>query len=133
MPAQVELTLTIPLELGDRDEILAQLRDRVTAFEAAHDKVRLQSGRRVLGRGRILRQSWRASPASHEPRRGIRPRVAARSRWARIQTLQRNRAFVSSYRSARAAALAGAPIPFPQGTYWLRRFANVPIEITAAN
>jgi REP element-mobilizing transposase RayT len=133
MPAQVELTLTIPPQLGDRTEFLAQLRERVAAVEAAHDKSRLESGRRVLGRGRVLRQSWRDCPTSHEPRRCLRPRVAARSKWARIQTLKRNRAFVTAYRLARAAWLAGAPIRFPVGTYALRRFANVPIEIAAAN
>ena len=133
MPAQVELTLTIPPELGDRDAILMQLRERVAAFEAEHDAKRRETGRRVLGRGLVLRQSWRNSPTSHEPRRSLRPRVAARSKWARIQTLQRNLEFVTAYRHARAAWLAGTPIPFPAGTYWLRRFANVPIASTEAN
>jgi len=133
MPAEVELTFTIPPHLGDRDELLAQLRARVAAVVAEHDELRRQSGRRVLGRGRVLRQSWRDCPTSHEPRRGLRPRVAARSKWARIQTLQRNRDFVIAYRRARAAWLAGMPVKFPMGTYALRRFANVPIETTAAN
>jgi putative transposase len=133
MPAQVELTFTIPPVLGDRDQILAQLRERVAAVEAEHDKQRLETGRRVLGRRRVLRQSWQACPASHEPRRGLRPRVAARSKWARIQSLQRNREFLTAYHRARAAWLAGAPSLFPAGTYWLRRFANVPIASIDSN
>ncbi len=133
MPDEVELTLTIPPELGDPAEILAQLRDRVAAVEAEHDRLRMETGRRVLGRARILGQSWRDSPTSREPRRNLRPRVAARSKWARIQALQRNREFVIAHRDARAALLRGTPIPFPPGTYWLRRFANVPIASTPAN
>ena len=45
----------------------------------------------------------------------------------------RNRDFVSSYREARARWLAGLAAVFPIGTYWLRRFANVPITEPVAN
>ncbi len=127
MPETLELTLTIPPELGERDSFVAELAARVAGVEAAHDRERNATGRRVLGRARVLRQSWRDSPMSHEPRRVLRPRVAARSKWARIQTLQRNRAFISEYRVARLAWLAGNPVQFPPGTYWLQRFANVPV------
>ena len=75
----------------------------------------------------MLRQSWRDSPTSHEPRRTLNPRVAARSKWHRIETLLRNKAFVAEYKAARLAWLARIPVVFPAGTYWLRRFANVPI------
>ena len=74
---------------------------------------------------RILQQDWRSRPTSHGPRRGLRPRVAARSVWARVEALQRNRAFIDAYRTARAAWLAGLEAVFPPGTYWLRRFASV--------
>lgn len=58
----------------------------------------------------------------------LRPTVAARNLWARIEALQRKREFVHDYRRARAAFLAGTPIPFPYGTYWLRRFMNVEVH-----
>jgi hypothetical protein len=77
----------------------------------------------------ILRQSWRASPESHEPRRNLRPRLAARNQWARIEAIHRNREFLAAYRAARLCWLAGDPIPFPVGTYWLRRFAHVPLTV----
>jgi hypothetical protein len=32
-----------------------------------------------------------------------------------------------AYRAARQALLAGIPIPFPPGTYWLRRFVRVAV------
>jgi REP element-mobilizing transposase RayT len=127
MPAEVTLPLTIPPELGARDDVLRDLRQRVAKVEVECARARAQTGRRIWGRRRVLRQSWRDSPFSREPRRDLRPRVAARSKWARIEALQRNRAFVIAYREARKAWLSGTPIPFPTGTYWLRRFAGVPL------
>ena len=131
MPTEVTLHLTIPPELGDPAYFLAAVRDGVAAVEAEQKSHRAQTGRSVLGRRRVLRQSWRDSPTTHEPRRTLNPRVAARSKWHRIETLQRNRAFVADYRAARVAWLAGLPALFPPGTYWLRRFAGVPIAPTA--
>ncbi|HEY8240624.1 MAG TPA: hypothetical protein VIH35_04215 [Kiritimatiellia bacterium] len=88
---------------------------------------RQRTGARVLGRRAVLRQSWRDGPASRAPRRNLRPRLAAGSQWARIETIRRNREFVATYRAARARWIAGDPIAFPVGTYWLRRFAQVPL------
>jgi REP element-mobilizing transposase RayT len=127
MPADVTLQLTIPPELGEPQEVLRALHERAAAVEAEEAAARARTGRTVLGRRRVLRQAWYESPTSPEQRRGLRPRVAARSKWARLEALRRNRDFVTAYRVARTAWLAGAPIPFPPGTYWLRRFAGVPI------
>jgi REP-associated tyrosine transposase len=127
MPAAVTLTLALPSELGDSALLLAELRERVAAAEAAVAAERMRTGARVLGRRTILRQSWRDCPASREPRRNLRPRIAARNPWARIEAIRRNREFVVAYRDARAGWIAGDAIPFPVGTYWLRRFAHVPL------
>ena len=129
MPAAVTLTLALPPELGDPQQLRAELRAQVTAVEAAMAAERIRTGARVLGRRMILRQSWRACPASHEPRRNLRPRLAACNQWARIEAIHRNREFLAAYRDARRWWLAGDPIPFPVGTYWLRRFAHVPLAI----
>lgn len=43
----------------------------------------------------------------------------------------RNKCFVAAYRAARIAWLAGIPTVFPPGTYWLHRFAGVPIATAA--
>jgi hypothetical protein len=99
----------------------------VAAVEAEAAAERQQAGRRVLGRRAVRQQAWWARPTSFEPRRGLRPRVAARSKWSRIEALRRNRAFVAEYAIARAAWQDGEPVTFPVGTYWLRRFASVPI------
>ena len=127
MPEEVELELTIPPELGDRDTILAAVQRRVAAVEEEQARRRAASGKRVLGRNAILRQSWRDSPTSREPRRGLRPTIAARNLWARLEAIQRKREFTTQYRAARRALLAGAPIPFPFGTYGLRRLAGVEV------
>jgi putative transposase len=132
MPAEVTLRLVIPPELGDPAEVRRNLRERVERLEDFFRRHRNHTGRRVLGRQRVLRQSWRDSPTSHEPRRNLRPRVAAKNKWARIEALMRNRQFERDYAAARTAWLAGKPAVFPAGTYWLRKFAGVTVAPFAA-
>ena len=128
MPAEVTLRLAIPSELGDRDHILTEVQRRVSAVEAEQARERARCGTRVLGRYAVLRQSWRESPTSRAPRRNLRPTIAARSLWARLEAIQRKRDFVRAYRKARLALIAGVPCSFPYGTYWVRRFLNVAVE-----
>ncbi len=133
MPDEVTLQLRVPPEVGDHDTIVAELRTRVAAVEEAEGARRAREGTRVLGRYAVSRQPWRDSPTSHEPRRGLRPTIAARNLWARLEAIQRKRDFTVAYRRARQALLAGLPIPFPRGTYWLRRFANVAVATFEEN
>ncbi len=130
MPEMVEMQLKLPPEIGPEADVLAELRDRVRAVEAECAAERQRTGRRVCGRRAVLAQSWRSHPTSREPRRNLRPRIAARSKWARIEALLRNRGFVLAYRCAREAWRAGAAVMFPPGTYWLRRFAQVVVAQT---
>ena len=88
---------------------------------------RRQTGRRVLGRRQILAQSWRDSPSSIEPRRNLRPRFAACDPTLRIAALLAYRTFLDAYHHARDRWLAGLLAVFPAGTYWLHRFAGVPV------
>jgi putative transposase len=127
MPEALEIALTIPLELGPAAEVLAELRDRVGAIEAERAAERQRTGGRVLGRRAVLDQSWHDCPTSSEPRRNLRPRVATLNKWARMEALMRNRAFVAEYADARARWRDGAAAVFPPGTYWLQRFACVPV------
>jgi hypothetical protein len=53
------------------------------------------------------------------------PRVACKNKWARIEALQRNKAFIEQHRDARNEKLAGRDVIFPAGTWWLHRFAGV--------
>jgi REP element-mobilizing transposase RayT len=127
MPEAVTLRFVIPPELGDARDVERELASRVAAVEASVAAERRRSGARVLGRRAVLAQSWRGYPAGHEPRRNLRPRVAAHSRWSRIEALLRNREFLVAYRDARRRWIAGHAAVFPPGTYWLRRFAVVPL------
>jgi hypothetical protein len=128
MPDALELPLTIPAELGPAAAVVSELRDRVRAVELEREAERTRTGRRVLGRHAVLVQSWREHPASVEPRRNLRPQVASRSKWARIEALLRNRAFVIEYASARDRWRTRHGRVFPPGTYWVQRFASVVVE-----
>ena len=127
-PSTIDLTLTIPAVLGPAAELIDTFAERVRRIEEEAAEERLRTGRRVLGRRNVLRQKWHETPASIEPRGELRPRVASRNVWARMEALLRNREFVRAYARARAAWTSGLDVTFPFGTYWLRRFANVPIE-----
>ncbi len=131
MPASVELDLAIPAELGDPEQVRRELREQVSAVEARCAKERRAEGRKVLGRRAVLTQAWHAGPTTHAPRRGLRPRIATRSLWSRLEALLRNRVFISEYTQARAGWLKGEPVLFPAGTYWLSRFAGVAVAAAA--
>ena len=127
MPATVTLAFEIPPELGDAAEVRRTVVGLVEAVEARCASQRARTGARVMGRRAVRAQSPHARPKRREPRRGLRPRVAARNVWRRIEALQRSRAFLEAYRAARTAMLAKQPFVFPRGTYWLARFAAVPV------
>jgi len=127
MPDTLELALTIPSELGPAADVLVELRERVCAIETERMAERQRTGGRVLGRRAVLEQSWHDCPTSYEPRRNLRPRVATLNKWARVEALMRNRAFVAEYADARARWRDGAAAVFPPGTYWLQRFASVAV------
>jgi hypothetical protein len=127
MPDALEISLTLPSSLGPVAELLAELHERVRTVEHERALDRQRSGRRVLGRRGVLAQSWRDQPATVEPRRNLRPRVATRSKWARIEALVRNRRFAVEYAAARERWREGMAVVFPPGTYWLQRFASVAV------
>lgn len=128
MPAKVSMVLGFPDELGDHDDLCEELEAMVRDIEEQAAEVRRRKGTRVLGRAAVLRQSWKDSPTTLEPRRVMSPRVAAINVWARIEALTRNKLFARAYATALALWRAGAEVTFPTGTYWLRRFAGVPVE-----
>jgi putative transposase len=106
-------------------EFAALVTARIQQVEDAAVAERRRTGTSVLGRKGILAQSWRDRPDSREPRRQLSPRVAARSKWSRIEALLRNKAFLDAYAAARATFAAGIrDVIFPAGTYWLHRFTQ---------
>jgi hypothetical protein len=127
MPREATLTLVIPEELGDREQFITELVELVRAKELECKQERHSKGTRIVGRANVLRQSWSSCPRTWAPRRTLSPRVAAHNKWSRIEALGRNREFVAAYRAARERFAQGHTAAFPIGTYWLRRFANVPL------
>jgi putative transposase len=127
MPETVTLSFArLPGFEGMTEREFAELvADRVRQAEETAFVARRDTGSSVLGRGAVLKQRWSDRPSTREPRRHLDPRVAARSKWSRIEALLRNRAFRDAYLAARATFVAGIrDVCFPAGTYWLRRFAN---------
>ena len=131
-PESLTLSCARPPGFGHlgHNEWRALIESRLHAAEVAAAGERRARGIRVLGRGQVLRQRPTDRPRSHEPRRQLSPRVAGVNKWARIEALQRNKTFLAAYRAARDLWQAGLDAVFPTGTYWLRRFAGVPVSAT---
>jgi REP element-mobilizing transposase RayT len=127
MPSAVSIVLELPEALGSGDELRDEIRRRVQAFEEDTSAGRRLDGERIVGRRNVLRQSWKDAPTSFEPRRRMSPRIAAKNMWRRVEAIVRNLEFARAYARARRRWLDGQEAVFPIGTYWLRRFANVPI------
>jgi REP element-mobilizing transposase RayT len=127
MPKVVSVSFSRPkgFEHLNPAEFAKLVADRVRQVEEMVLAERRRTGGRVLGRRGVLGQKVTERPQSREPRRELNPRVAARSKWSRIEALLRNKAFQNAYAAARATFISGIrSVQFPPGTYWLRRFAS---------
>jgi REP-associated tyrosine transposase len=127
MPETVTLSFARPpgFEHLTPEEFAGLVTARVRQVEETVAAERRRNGTSVLGRKAVLNQRWSDRPGNREPRRQLDPRVAARSKWSRIEALLRNRVFRDAYAAARASFLAGVTdVLFPAGTYWFRRFAR---------
>jgi hypothetical protein len=110
-----------------------KVRDLVQAKETQARERRAREGKKVLGVERILAQNPSSRPKSHAPHFKLSPRLAAKNKWARIEALRRNRAFLDKYRDAIKLHLEGAgSVLFPFGTYWMKKFGKVVCEATEA-
>jgi REP element-mobilizing transposase RayT len=121
MPESVELEFKVPPGFDSAEAFRARVTDELQALEDEHRHKITSAGRRFLGAARVLKQSPFASPQSREPRFQLKPRIAARGRWRRIEAILRDQTFLSSYRVAWLAWTAGVrDVVFPAGTYLLR-------------
>jgi hypothetical protein len=127
VPRQFYLVTRRYAQLGPAAAVRSELRKRVRAVELERAAERTRTVRRLLGRRAVLAQSRRDLPVTVELRGNLRPRIATRGQWTRIDALLRNRAFAADYASARDQWRNGLPAVFPAGTYWLRRSASVPM------
>jgi putative transposase len=111
------------------EELAAMLRDQLDKREAALREAAQKAGKRFLGRRAVLRQSRKAYPVSFEERFRARPKVAGRSRWARLERRRQDRAWLAAYQEARERLRAGEPrVCFPYGTWKLRIYYHVPCD-----
>ena len=121
MPEAVELELTVPPGFGSASEFREALASALARREAEALGALASQRRGVMGASRVLSQKPNHRPAAEEPRRTLRPRVAARDRWKRVEVLARLMEFVRSYREAWRRMREGArDVLFPAGTYLLR-------------
>jgi putative transposase len=132
MPEKVTLKLYRPpgFEHLTQEQFAALLMERIAKVERKAREER--RGGRVLGVKAILRQRPTDRPETQEPRRALNPRIAAKSKWQRIEATLRNKVFQLAYAKAREAFSWGlGNVMFPEGTYWLRRFAGVLVPLPA--
>ncbi len=90
---------------------------------------RKEKGVPVLGRKAVRRQSPFSCPKTCVDRRVLRPRVATKNKWLRIEMLSRNKRFQQRYRQAYARRRAGdSGVLFPFGSYQLQVLGLVRCE-----
>jgi hypothetical protein len=130
MPKTATLTFSRPKGCEDlsQEQFAALVMARI---EKVEDEARRERrGGRVLGVKGIFRQRPTASPTTQQPRRELNPRVAAQNKWQRIEALRRNKRFQRAYVKARDAFKLGlGNVMFPEGTYWMARFAGVLVPL----
>ena len=116
-------------DAASQDDLAALIRGTIDDYE---DKARAKAkaGRMTfLGRAGVLRQSRYARPTSSEERFTRRPTIACRSKWARIERLQRDRAWLELYEAAKERVRAGEPnVLFPYGTWKVRVYYGAACE-----
>ena len=123
MPASCTLTLVPPPLFDAGDELTRELHECIEQHET---RIRRERRGRFLGVQRILRQRVTDRPKEHAPRRGLRPQIACRDRWRRMEALARLRDFVDDYRTALAQWRAGVRnVVFPAGTFAMLRLHGV--------
>jgi REP element-mobilizing transposase RayT len=122
MPASVTLTLTTPSGFASPAHFREQLTSALSDAEAeAASKVGY-----FLGVARVLKQRWTSRATSPEPLGQLKPRVAGRNKWKRIERLARLASFLVDYRAALQDWRAGRrDAPFPAGTYLMRLACGV--------
>jgi len=117
LPEAIDLELKVPRGFRSTADFQEQLQAELSRQE--------QEARRehsaFLGVDRVLAQRPFDRPRAGGPRGRIRPRVAARDKWKRIELLQRLKTFLDDYRAALEAWRDGQRASvFPAGTYLMR-------------
>jgi putative transposase len=125
-PRSASLELVCPKGFGSVEELRRRLTEALTEREDRAARELSESGRSFMGGRKVLAQSPFAKPAPGEPRRGLKPRVASRDKWKRLEAIERLKVFLIEYREAWRSFKAGArEVAFPEGTYGMRMWCGV--------
>jgi putative transposase len=131
MPDEVKVVITRPEGLhpgmSDRDA-RGELRRVAKAKQGDLIAEFKRKGGTYMGMKRVLRQPRNTIPNSSLQRRGIRPHIACRSKWARIEALQNLKGFWAAHEAARLDHHAGNDAVFPHGTYLMRVRCNCKVR-----
>jgi REP element-mobilizing transposase RayT len=125
LPDEIVLHLTVPPGFESAEQFRAELESALEGREAAA-RAQWHARGGFLGVFRVLAQKPTARPGPGEPRRALKPRIAGRDKWKRIEVLERLGEFLRAYRAAWKARRCGAAVLFPHGTYLLRVLHDVP-------
>jgi len=121
MPTSVALRLHRPAGFESPEAFDAQLAEALATLESQAAESLAAQKRTFLGADWVQAQKPTGRPAPGEPRKGLKPRVASRDKWKRIEALARLAEFARDYRDALAEWKKGArEVLFPAGTYQLR-------------
>jgi len=119
-PKEVPLVVTAPHDIECLDEQVRAEVERLVGL--AHAEMQ-QKGIPFLGPQRVLKASFRRRATRMEQKRGIVPRVAAKSMFLRAAVLAAYRGFLTDYHAAMARCRGGwRDVVFPDGTWWMRVF-----------
>ncbi len=77
-----------------RAQFVAAVQAKVKEIEDGCNRARVEHGQTVLGMDAVKAQRVTATPSKRHAMFGLRPKVACRSQWCRIEALQRNAHFV---------------------------------------
>jgi REP element-mobilizing transposase RayT len=120
-PETAQLELVCPAGFASAEELRGLLGGALSEREDRAAVRLADEGRAFAGARKVLTQKPLARPVAMEPRRGLRPRVASRDKWKRVEALVRLKGFLSEYREAWRSFREGArDTLFPEGTYWMR-------------
>jgi REP element-mobilizing transposase RayT len=119
-PPTAWLALACPAGFTSDDSLRQRLAEALARREDQATRDLAETGRSFLGARKVLAQRPYARPAPGAPRRGLRPRVASRDKWKRVEAIGRLKRFLVEYREAWRAFVGGArQTVFPEGTYWM--------------
>ncbi|PIE19298.1 MAG: hypothetical protein CSA65_02935 [Proteobacteria bacterium] len=126
LPASKTLVLTPPPNV-DAQRFVANATELLKIVERQHRENAAANGLSFLGKKRILAQRSTDAPKTKPARSKIKPTVACKDKWRRIEALQRRRAFRQAYREAwQRYKDKESGVVFPHGTYWMVNVANRP-------